>query len=386
MIIFHGTHSLIEQILNRGSEIAASVEKGQCLDAERTPHNSQGIGMKKILKNWKLVVGLLLSLFFLFLAFRKVQVQQMFSAFSKANYWYLIPTVLITFLAHCLRSVRWQYLLRPIAKVEIAPLFRALLIGYMFNIFLPAHLGEFARAYILGKRKPIPSSAIFATIVTERILDVITLFLILVFAIFVFPFPDWVRTGGYLTLGFVLLIFVFLLVLKKYPKKSLALIGWLLSPVAPRLAEKVKAIFNSFLEGFVPLKRPSHYFIVLITSVIIWACYGYAFQLILHAFDFISTYALPWTAALVLLVITTFGVLVPSSPGYVGTYHWLCQQALALAPFNVPDSPALTFAFVMHGINFFPILVVGLICLSLEGLTFKGIQKNVKTVPEMEGH
>ncbi len=340
--------------------------------------------MKRVTKDWKFIVGITLSGLFMYLAFRKVQFSQMLQALQQANYWYLIPTIFIIFLAHWLRSVRWYYLLRPIAKVEITYLFRALVIGYMFNLFLPAHLGELVRAYVLGRRKPIATSAIFATVVIERIIDVISLFLILIFAVLIFPFPQWVRTGGYLTLAFVMLLFVFLYLMKKYPHQFVKIIDRTLKVIVPQLAEKTKKIMHSFLEGLVPLIHPFHYLWVVITSVIIWACYGYSFQLILYAFDFVSTYHLPWTASLVLLVITTFGVLVPSSPGYVGTYHWLCQQALALPPFHVPQSPALTFAFVMHGINFFPVLIAGFICLWLEGLSFKSVERHAQSITHEE--
>jgi uncharacterized protein (TIRG00374 family) len=247
----------------------------------------------------------------------------------------------------------------------------------MFNMILPAHLGEFVRAYVLGRKGSLSKSAVFGTIVTERIIDVFALFIVMVGAILVFPFPAWVRMGGYLTLFFVLVLFTVLVLMKKYPEPSLRVIDRLLRPLSSSMAEKARNMFVSFMEGIVPLKRRSHYWIVGLMSIVLWAMYGYAFQLVLYAFDFVSIYSLPWTAALVLLVITTFGVLVPSSPGYVGTYHWLCQQALALAPFSIPASPALTFAFVMHGINFLPILIAGLICLSMEGLSVKNLQRSV---------
>lgn len=329
------------------------------------------------MKNWKLWLGILLSALFMYLAFRHVQLGQMSRAFAQANYWYLLPAVATTFAAHGVRSLRWRYLLMPLGKFKIGPLFRALMIGYMFNMILPAHLGEIVRAYVLGRRGPVSKSAVFGTIVTERIIDVVALFLVLVFAIFVFPFPSWVRMGGYLTLFFILMLFALLLIMKRFPAPSLRVIDFLLRPFSTSLADKARGLFLSFMEGIVPLQRPSHYLIVGFLSILLWAMYGYVFQLALYAFDFVRIYSLPWTAPLVLLVITTFGVLVPSSPGYVGTYHWLCQQALALSPFNVPASPALTFAFVMHGANFIPVIFVGLAFLSLEGLTVRSLQNSV---------
>ncbi len=328
----------------------------------------------KLLKDWKFLLGLALSLFFMYLAFHKVNFSQMGQAFTAANYWWLLPTLVVIFMAHGLRTLRWRYLLDPIERVPFMPLFSSLMIGYLFNVFLPAHLGEFVRAYLLGKKRALSSSAIFGTVVMERIIDVAALFVCMAVAIVVFPFPSWVRMGGYLTFAFIAVLFAGLVILKKYPRPAYALIDKLFHRVAPHLTEKIKQVMESFLRGIVPLAKPSDYLVVAILSILIWACYGYAFQLVLYSFNFVETYSLPWTTSLVLLVITTFGVLVPSSPGYVGTYHWLCQQSLALPAFNVPESPALTFAFVMHGINFVPILVVGLILLSYEGLSFKNLQ------------
>ncbi len=334
------------------------------------------------MKNWKVGLGILISALFLYLAFRKVDFAQMGHAFAAANYWWLIPTLAITFVAHGLRTLRWRYLLEPIHTIPLKPLFSALMIGYLFNDILPAHLGEFVRAYVLGKKQPVSSSAIFGTIVMERIIDVFSLFMLMAVALLVFPFPDWVRMGGYLTFLVIAVIFVVLLLLKKYPQPAFALMDRLIGRASPHLNDRLKRMLESFLNGIVPLRRPSHYLIVTVLSVVIWACYGAAFQLVLYSFDFIAAYHLPWTTSLVLLVITTFGVLVPSSPGYVGTYHWLCQQALALHPFSVPDSQALTFAIVMHGINFLPIIVVGLAMLSIEGLSFKSLKSSARGAAE----
>jgi uncharacterized protein (TIRG00374 family) len=328
------------------------------------------------MKNFKVVLGIAVSLLFLYLAFRQVDFTQMGEAFSGANYWWLIPTVAITFIAHGLRTLRWRYLLEPIRPLPFKPLFSALMIGYLFNDILPAHLGEFVRAYVLGRKQPVSGSAIFGTIVMERIIDVFTLFLLMAIALLVFPFPQWVRVGGYLTFGVIAILFFVLLLLKKYPKPAMTLLERLIGRRLPHLNDRLKKMLESFLNGIVPLRRPHHYLIVAILSLVIWACYGAAFQFVLHSFDFIDLYALPWTTSLVLLVITTFGVLVPSSPGYVGTYHWLCQQALALHPFNVPESQALTFAIVMHAINFMPIIVVGLAMISYEGLSFKSLKSS----------
>ena len=329
--------------------------------------------MKKVAGYWKVWVGILISLVFMFLAFRKVDFVQMWSAFKAANYWWFIPALIILFTSHWMRALRWRYLLEPIKRVETGVLFSSLMIGYMANTFLPAHLGEFLRAYMVGKKRPVAASAVFGTIVIERIIDVFTMLALLALTMVVFPFPEWVKKSGYISLGAILVLFVLLILMKKFREPSLKWTERLTSFLPQKIRAKINDLLHSFLDGIVPLKSWKHYVIVAILSVLIWICYGAIFQISFYAFDFVAGFALPWYAALVLLVITTISVLVPSSPGYVGTYHYLCQLSLGL--FGVPKSPALTFAFVVHGINFLPILVVGLILISAEGMSMKSLQK-----------
>ena len=125
-------------------------------------------------------------------------------------------------------------------------------------------------------------------------------------------------------------------------------------------------MLEKFLAGILPMKRWHDYITVCILSLIIWVCYGLIFYFCLHTFDFVETYHLEWSASLILLVITTIAVVVPSSPGYVGTYHYLCQITLAM--FGVPASPALSFATVVHGVNILPVFIVGLFFVHLEGM------------------
>lgn len=324
----------------------------------------------------KVFIGIVISLIFLLLAFRKVDFAQMAQAFSAANYWFVLLAVGVIVSSHWLRALRWHYLLKPIHSIETAPLFNALIIGYMFNVFLPAHLGEFVRAYVLGRKKPVASSAVFGTIVIERIIDVFTLLFIMAVTIVVFPFPDWVRTSGYISFGFIALLFLILIVMKKFREQGLRILNIITRPLPKGVNEKITRLISSFLDGIVPLQHWSDYGFVIILSLIMWAAYALVFQLTFYAFDFVHVYSLPWFSVLVLLVITTISILVPSSPGYVGTYHYLCQLSLGL--FAVPKSPALSYAVIMHGLNFLPVLILGLVFLSLEGLNIKSLQASVQ--------
>jgi len=314
----------------------------------------------------KLLIGILISIVCMYLAFRNVHMYEMWQAFKKANYWYMLPVVGVLFFSHFLRALRWRYLLDPIKRLDIHSLFSSLLIGYAANTFMPGHLGEFVRSYVLSKKRKIPMSLVFATIVVERIIDVFSLLSLMLLALFIYPFPDWVVKSGYMMLAGTLGLLVFLVFLKKATLPTMRLIGFILKPWSESVAQRTIATLERFISGISPLKRRRDYIPAGFLSLVIWVCYGLVFYFCLHAFDFVVTYHLGWKVSLILLVITTIAVVVPSSPGYIGTYHWLCQ--LTLAMFGVPDGPALSFAAVVHGINILPVFVVGLLFAHREGM------------------
>ena len=323
--------------------------------------------MKKLQNNLKLLFGLFISGVFLFFAFRKIDFVEMKQSFAEANYLIFIPSLVIIFLSHWLRSVRWQYLLKPIKKISVKHLFSALIIGYMGNAVLPAHLGEFFRAYIIGRKEHISVSSTLATIVIERILDLLSLLLIMAFAIIIYPFPAWVKKSGYILFILTMAIPIFLILLKKYTAQTVGLINQFLKFLPLKFSQRIIEIIHSFVGGVQELESKKDYLIIMIQSIFIWACYWFVLHINFYTFNFIDTYQLTVTSSIVLLVITTISIVVPSSPGYVGTYHLLCQLSLEL--FGVPRSIGLTYAIVLHALNFVPVIIVGIIFTWREGLS-----------------
>jgi hypothetical protein len=321
-----------------------------------------GLGSNKS----RLIIGCLIGVAFLYLAGRKVDFSLMQEAFARVNYGFVLLAVPVMFFSHFLRAFRWRYLMDPIKRVDLGSLISALLIGYMANLIMPAHLGELLRAYVLGKKRGVSASSTFATIVVERIIDVFALLLLMVFAIFLYPFPEWINKAGYAMLIGTVGLFAFLILLKKSFAFFERFLHLFLKPLPKRWQERLGQGIQSFVLGIVPLRRRWDYLVVAFLSVVIWVCYGFIIHLVLYAFDFGSLYRLPWWTSLIVLVVTTIGIVVPSSPGYVGTYHWLCQVSLAM--FAVPAGPALSFAILTHGVNFLPVMIAGLILAYYQGV------------------
>ncbi len=326
---------------------------------------------QKVVNIFKLGIGAAISAFFLYLAFRQVDLQKLVEVLKNSNGAILIPAVLVLFTSHWFRAVRHSYFLAPIKRIKTSSLFSALMIGYMANTILPAHLGELLRAYAIGKKEKVSVSSTLATIAVERIVDVLSLLIIMGLVFMAYPFPDIVKLSAYLTFIFIMVTVGFLAFVKMKPQKTLRIVEIVIKPFPKKIGDKLLELLGSFREGVVALKNRQSYLIVFILSILIWICYAVVFAIGFYAFNFIETYNIPLGASFVLLVITTISILVPSTPGYVGTYHWLCVISLSL--FAVPKSPALGYAIVIHAVNFIPVAMVGVAFSLKEGIKISKI-------------
>ena len=226
------------------------------------------LGSNKI----RLVLGCLIGAGFLYLAGRNVDFSLMWEAFTKVNYGLVLIAVPVIFLSHFLRALRWRYLMNPIKRVDVASLLSALLIGYMANILMPAHLGEFVRAWHASKQTGLAASSIFATIVVERLIDVFFLLVLLALALAVFPFPGWVRHSGAAMLALVVLLGALLLLLKRHKQKSMAVCNRLERFLPGKAAARIREMLDQFLCGIAPLRTRGHYVAVGALSLLIWFC------------------------------------------------------------------------------------------------------------------
>ncbi len=315
---------------------------------------------------FKVIIGIVISFVFVVLAFRDVNFQEMLEALTGANYLWLLPAFMFMLLSHFLRAYRWRYFLEPMkAGVKFSPMFSALMIGYAANNIFPLRLGEFLRAYAIGKSQKISKSSSFATIIVERLIDILALLLLLASTIMFYPLPEVIKSSGYVIFAITAAVIVFMIFLMERTESTIRLLEKLLP--AP-IFTKVQRIVRSFLRGFQALRNDEHYLVVAVFSILVWLLYAATVYSSFFAFDLPRDYDLNVAASLVVLVTVSIGIMIPSSPGFVGTYHWFCMQSLAL--YGVPHSKALSFAIISHALNTLPFTVIGLLYFWKENLHF----------------
>jgi uncharacterized protein (TIRG00374 family) len=320
--------------------------------------------MKKGSRLW---LSIIISAFFLILAFYKVDFHKVREALETANYSYLPLGVILSMLTNIFRSYRWKFVLNPIRKIGVSSLFSGVAIGYMANNLLPARLGEFVRAYIIGKKERISKSTTLATIVVERIFDGLTLLFFLVLISLVFSLPLWIRRAGFVATVFFLSLsaFLFLLMFKKTIGVQLVERG--VGLFSFRIARRVSVLLDAFLSGLAIVNHKKNVLIVFLLSVIVWLVEATTYYVVGLSFGI----NLPFYVPVLTVVIVNLGIMIPSAPGYVGTFEFFCISVLAI--FSIEKSVALSFAITLHAVLFIPITIVGMIYFWKENLSFADI-------------
>jgi uncharacterized protein (TIRG00374 family) len=324
--------------------------------------------MKKILY-WKFWIGIAVSGAFLFLAVRKVDSHDVGDAFRKANYWFLIPSIVSNFIGLWIRSFRWGVLLRPIRRIRMGHLFESTVIGFMGNNLFPARLGELIRAVVLGRKARISKTASFATIVLERMFDGATIlfFLVIITGFLNLPFPDWLRKTSILGAAAVVALFSFLFALKAKTDASLKAVGKMLSPFPEKLRLRILELLKSFVEGLQMLQNWKSVAVTACLSVLLWIFPAFSLYFSMLA----AGIHLPVASAFFLLVVLCIGVAVPSAPGFIGTIQLI--SVLGLSIFGVPQSQSLTFSILYHLSQYIPVTGLGLVFFFSEGLSLNKI-------------
>ena len=321
-------------------------------------------------KKLGLVLSLLISILFLFLSFQKVNIKEIGETLLNANLSFFVFVFLLTFFAFFLRAIRWKILLNPLKKFPVAMVFNATMIGFMCNYTLPARVGEVIRAYLIGSRGNVSKSSAFATILVERVLDVFILSFITAIIVIFFPVPIWFKRTGAIIALLNISIFIFLVSMHRKKSVFLRIIEKPLIIFGERIKEKIKTLLSSFIEGLNILNSPTSFLLVTILSFAIWGITG----LFLYVLFFSLSIRLPVYAAYLDMIIFTFGIMIPSTSGFIGTFQFFVKEGLMI--FNVDPNIALSYSILLYASQFILVVGVGLISLWIWGLKFKNLKAN----------
>lgn len=307
-----------------------------------------------------------------------IDFKELWNIIINANYLWVILSIPVILLSHWVRALRWKMMLEPALKIKSTStwnLFSAVMIGYAFNCILPRG-GEFVRPYVVARREKVSFTSTFATIIVERVIDVITLLILFAF-VFFFLSDQIVKTFTEIDVNKVIVmvgLIIFVGIASFYPPVFRFLMRIIIKPISENFYEKISQLFEKFIKGFAIIKSPSKYLQLSFESILIWFCYTIPMYLMFFSFDLHTSANMGFSDAILLIVISGIGVTIAPTPGAFGVYHVLIRDAMILF-YGLRSEEALAYATLTHGVNYLIQVLVG-------GLFF--MRENVKKIPMKE--
>jgi uncharacterized protein (TIRG00374 family) len=331
------------------------------------------------MKQWRFWLGIALSLICLVLVLWNVDLREVLTALKQANYAWFLPASLPFAGTIISKVLRWQLLFPgEYKRIRREKLFSALMISYALNTILPARLGELARAYVIGETEGLSKSLALSTIVVEKVFDILTLLLFLVLLLPFVSLPSWVQRPALIMAPLFLCLFAMIVALTYQRERTLSLASSILKHI-PRLdGERILNSLGSALSGLDVLRSPRRHICLWGWSLAVWGTGALFIFFVMIAFHIDA----PPSAAVLVLCVTSLGMTVPSSPGYIGVYHWLIVSTLII--FNVDRELALSFAFALHAVTFLPLTLLGIFYMLRENYSLQRIEREALKGPQAE--
>jgi uncharacterized protein (TIRG00374 family) len=299
-----------------------------------------------------IVAGLGISALFMYIAVRGAHPEETLDAISDTNLRLLVPALAVLALAFLIRCVRWQSLFSHQTRPPLGPVVGAQFVGYVANAILPVRAGDAAAIVALNRRAKTPLAEGTATMFVARAEDVLSL----VFLLFVFlpwyPSVTWIRGAAAIGLALLFgLAFVMALVLV-YGDKTIRI---LVRPLAwlPFVSEAaLERAPSHFVRGLTGLLSPRVALVSFAWTTISWIVLGLGFWLVMEACQL----SLSPFAGLLVVIGIGLAMILPSSPAALGVFEG--ATVVVLSAYDVSDSDALSYAFVLHAMNVLPLFAV----------------------------
>jgi glycosyltransferase 2 family protein len=283
----------------------------------------------------------------------------------------LLLSFLFVLATYWARAIRWQCLLAPIGRTHFRTVFRTTVLGFAALALLPARVGDVIRPYLLARQEGLAISATFATVVMERVLDLIAVLALL--AIYVWGFSGAgalpaaflkpVELSAGIAAAVAVVLVALMWILATHPERIGTLAGVAARVLPGRISGRIEKIVAVFSGGFAAAREPRALALALLWSFAVWLAIAAEAWAVTIAFGI----AMPFEGTFLLQALLVIGVAVPT-PGGVGSYHAAYRWGVTNF-FGAANDQAVAGAIVTHAISFVPVVLLGLVIMAQDGLS-----------------
>lgn len=323
------------------------------------------------------LIGVAISLVALYLAMPpRDEWGNVAAAFARVRYVYLLPIAAISVYSIVVRCQRWRLLLRPVGDVPFLPLFSATSVGFLCNMVLPLRVGEVVRPVLLANRINVPVSSVLASVLLERLLDMLTILVFLGLVMCLVPVSSTIRQSG---IAFVIIaVFAIAMVasLQRRHPLALALLRWMVDRLPAGMRDRAESALQSFIGGLQGIGSGAVLVGILAYSIFLWIVIASVFGIGFLACGLDVPLV---SGGLALVTVVAGAVSAPSAPGFIGTFQAGCIVALGL--FGIHRADAIPYAFVVWAAQWLTQIVLGVVFLLRENIRFGDVRAAEEPAP-----
>jgi len=353
---------------------------------------NRAVPPRGILWHIRIWVGLAVGILIMYLLLRNVDFAELRGHMHDIK---LIPFALSIALfmsSFVSRAFQWKYVLPERQTTHIRHLFTAMMIGFAGNFVLPARAGEFIRAGVLSRREGIPFTTSFASVMVTRVFDGLCFICLFVTTLFVLQLdePLTIPAGRFmaepfeisperLTLAAAIIAATFLIAaacaaaMYVLRERATRLVEFMLRPMSVKLSEWVAHKLATFIDGFTVFGHGGRIARSLGFTVITWVMVVTSVYPLIVAFP--MGVRLPWWTVLAVASLVNLGVMIPLSPGFIGTFHICVVASLKLSNPAIDYDVAIAFALILHAAQLILIVLAGVVSLWVENVPLTDLQQ-----------
>ncbi|HWO55954.1 MAG TPA: lysylphosphatidylglycerol synthase transmembrane domain-containing protein [bacterium] len=304
---------------------------------------------------WIRILGLLAAFAILVFMFRNTDPRDIWAAIAHMDVRFLIPVLVGTLAMPLARAVRLKFMMEPHHHRPSRRVLAVYNVGQLLNIMMPVLTGQVARVLLFSRTLGFTKTFAATLVILEVLFDGLILLVMVFGASFLFVMPDWMVRGEVMIFVATALLLGFFYFVLHHSKRNQGPPNWFHRHAPARVVREWDNIKASFVAGLNMLKSTRHLLLVSLLSLASWVAHAFIVLFLLRAFDF----DVPFWGAMVILIVNTIVIMIPVSPGNIGTFQLAC--IIGLSFFGIPKDRALGFSILLHLAEVGPVFVLGTI-------------------------
>lgn len=333
--------------------------------------------MASILKK-KQFWGALIALGILIFLFYDLNLPRTISVAKELRLIYLLPALLCGFGIIVFKTLRWKTIVSQVKTVMFWPTLALYATSQIIAVVLPALTGQAGRVILFSRKGNFTKTYAFSTIFLEVVLDGAGLITLMLMASTVFVFPEDYRFISYIIGAATLAVMVLFYCSLRFQKNVEGFIYKRIRPKSRKFYLILRKFLRSFNDGISVIRSTDKLFLVSWNTILSWACNIGAIYFLFYTFNF----KLPIWAAVVVIIVNYLALMVPITPGNIGSFQLAVVASLKM--FSIPKTEAVLFSVALYLVDMVPMIILAAFFLLKEQFSISEISEDEELIEEVE--